>query len=134
MSIDEGLIDWISEALEPMGTVTMRRMMGGATLYLNGTIFAIMDSGTFGGALWMKADKESEAIWEAAGCRAFTYERKDGKMSSMPYRLAPDEVYDDADEMRRWAALAVEAGLRAPAKKAKAGKKAQTRTPTTRSG
>jgi len=119
MSFDEGLVDWISEALEPMGTVTMRKMMGGATLYLNGTVFAIIDSGSYGGAVWMKADEESAPIWEAAGCRPFTYERKDGKMSSMPYRLAPDDVFDDADEMRRWAELAVEAGLRAPAKKGK---------------
>ena len=32
----------------------------------------------------------------------------------------PDEVYDDADELRRWAALAVEAGVRGPRPKRKA--------------
>jgi DNA transformation protein and related proteins len=37
----------------------------------------------------------------------------------MNYRRAPDEVYDDAEEMRRWARLAIEASLRAPKKKPK---------------
>jgi DNA transformation protein len=34
----------------------------------------------------------------------------------MNYRRAPDDVYDDADELRRWAMLALEAGRRAPKK------------------
>jgi DNA transformation protein and related proteins len=56
MSLDQSLIDWVSETLEPMGAITMRRMMGGATLYLDGTVFAILDSGRQGGGLWFKAD------------------------------------------------------------------------------
>jgi DNA transformation protein len=38
MAVDEGLVAWVTEALEPVGAVTMRRMMGGATLYLGGAI------------------------------------------------------------------------------------------------
>ena len=41
-----------TKALEPMGRVSLRKMMGGATLYLDGTIFAIMVDGE----LWLKAD------------------------------------------------------------------------------
>jgi hypothetical protein len=43
--LDEGLSNGFGEALEPLGRVTMRKMMGGATLYLDGVIFAIMDEG-----------------------------------------------------------------------------------------
>jgi DNA transformation protein len=39
-----------------------------------------------------------------------------GKAGSRNYRRAPDDIYDDADELRRWAALALEAGRRAPKK------------------
>ena len=42
---------------------------------------------------------------------------KDGKVDVMNYRRAPQDVYDDPDAMRRWAALAVEAGLRGASKK-----------------
>jgi DNA transformation protein len=118
MSVDQGLVDWVAEALEPMGTVTMRKMMGGATLYLDGAVFAIVDSEAQGGGLWFKADKESDAAWDAADCPRFTYDR-DGQPATMNYRRAPDDVYDDADEMRRWATLALEASLRAPKKKPK---------------
>jgi DNA transformation protein len=113
MSIDEGLLAWATEALEPLGRVTMRRMMGGATLYLDGTVFAILDEEQ----LWFKADAASDAEWDEAGCERFTVTFADGRSGSMNYRRAPLDVYDDPDEMRRWARLALEAGLRAAAKK-----------------
>ncbi|MES2097472.1 MAG: TfoX/Sxy family protein [Pseudomonadota bacterium] len=115
MAADRGLIDWVSEALEPVGTVTQRAMMGGATLYCDGTIFAIVASG---GGLWLKSDAVSDAIWDDAGCERFSYDMN-GKVGNMNYRRAPDDVYDDADELRRWARLAIEAGQRAPVKKPK---------------
>lgn len=113
MSLDEGLYAWVQEALEPMGAVTMRRMMGGATLYLDGTVFALLDQDE----LWLKADSESDSIWDLEGCDKFAVTFKDGKVDVMNYRRAPQDVYDDAEALQRWAALAVEAGLRAAAKK-----------------
>jgi DNA transformation protein len=112
MAADPALIDWVVEALEPIGTVTHRRMMGGATLYLDGTIFAIVGRGE----LWFKADAESDAVWDAAGCDRFTV-NMGGKPASMNYRRAPADVYDDPDAMREWAGLGIAAGQRAPAKK-----------------
>lgn len=119
MAFDQGLVDWVEEAMAPLGTVTMRKMMGGATLYLDGTIFAIVASE---GLLWIKADTTSDAIWDEAGCPRFTMTFKDGKVDSMNYRRAPDDVYDDADALREWASLGVAAGLRAPVKKKRAAK------------
>ena len=113
MSFDDGLYAWAQEALEPLGTVTMRRMMGGATLYLDGTVFAILDEGE----IWFKSDAEADALWDSEGCEKFTVTFKDGKVDAMNYRRGPADVYDDARAMRRWAALAVEAGLRGAAKK-----------------
>jgi len=123
MAADEGLVDWVTEAMEPVGRVTKRAMMGGATLYCDGIIFAIVASG---GGLWLKADAESDAIWDDEGCERFTYDMN-GKPGSMNYRRAPDDVYDDADELRRWATLALEAGRRAP-KKAPPRRTARTAT------
>jgi hypothetical protein len=48
MAVDEGLVAWVTEALEPVGSVTMRRMMGGATLYMDGTIFGIVHDASSG--------------------------------------------------------------------------------------
>jgi DNA transformation protein len=113
MSFDEGLYAWVGEALEPLGAVTMRKMMGGATLYLDGTVFAILDEGE----LWLKSDADADAIWDAEGCERFSVTFKDGRVDTMNYRRAPPDVYDDPDAMRHWAALALEAGLRSAAKK-----------------
>jgi DNA transformation protein len=116
MSIDEGLYAWVEEALEPIGRVSMRKMMGGATLYLDSAIFAIMVDGE----LWFKADDESNAIWDEAGCtERFSVTFKDGRVETMNYRGAPTDVYDDAEAMRHWARLAVEAGMRGASKKRK---------------
>jgi DNA transformation protein len=113
MAYDRGLIDWVTEALEPIGVVTHRPMMGGATLYCDGVVFAIVADD----ALWFKADKVSDAEWDAVGAPRFTYEMGEGRTGSMNYRRAADDVYDDADEMRRWAELALEAGRRGPTKR-----------------
>jgi DNA transformation protein len=79
MSIDEGLYAWVHEALEPMGSVTMRKMMGGATLYLDGIIFAIMVDGE----LWLKSDAEADSVWDAVSRERFTVTFKDGTVDSM---------------------------------------------------
>ena len=109
MAVDEGLVAWIDEAMAPLGTVTRRAMMGGATLYCDGLVFAIVAAD----ALWFKADAASDPAWDAAGAERFSYKRGGG-FATMNYRRAPDDVYDDLDELRRWACLALEAGARAP--------------------
>ena len=121
--IDQGLVDWITEALEPVGRITMRKMMGAATLYCDGAIFAVVDEGE----VWFKADAESDAQWDEAGCERFTVTEKDGRVLTMNYRRAPADVYDDADAMRQWASLAIAAGHRSAAKKSKPKRKPGTR-------
>lgn len=113
MAFDEGLYALVQEALEPPGSVTMRKMMGGATLYLDGAIFAILDEDQ----IWFKADATSDAVWDAQGCERFSMTFKDGRVETMNYRRAPGEVYDDPEALQRWAALAHEAGLRGAAKR-----------------
>lgn len=112
MSRQAELVDWVSEAMEPVGTVTRRAMMGGQTLYLDGVVFAIVAFDQ----LWFKGDAANDAEWDAAHADKFTYERE-GRTATMNYRAAPEDAYDDPDELRRWAGLGLAAGRRAAAKK-----------------
>lgn len=114
-SLDEGLLAWVQEALEPMGRVTMRRMMGAATLYLDGTLFAVLQGSEIG----FKADTESNPIWDREGCERFSLTFKDGRVETINYRRGPLDVYDDPEAMQRWAALALDAGFRSARKKRK---------------
>lgn len=120
MSFDESLVALVEEALAPVGAVTMRKMMGGATLYCDGLVFALL----YDDAIWFKADAESDAVWDAQGCEKFTITFKDGRIDTMNYRRAPDDVYDDPDALREWAGLALEAGARAAARKTSGSRKA----------
>ncbi len=113
MAYDAGLVAWAKEALEALGTITHRPMMGAAVLYCDGLVFAVVDEE----AIYFKNDKASAPQWDAAGCPPFSFTGKDGETVSMNYRRAPDEVYDDPEAMREWAALALEASQRAPVKR-----------------
>ena len=116
MSFDEGLYAWVQEALEPLGAVTMRKMMGGATLYLDGTVFAILDEGE----IWLKADAESDPVWDAEGCEKFSVTFKDGKVDVMNYRRRHGRLRDP-EALQGWARARGGVLLRGSAKAA--GKK-----------
>ena len=113
MAFDERLLAWVEDALEPMGRLTFRRMMGGAILYLDGVVFALIDDDE----IWFKSDAEADAIWDVAGCDRFRVTFRDGRVDEMNYRRAPADVHDDAQAMRDHARLALAAGGRAAAKR-----------------
>ena len=110
-----GEIDWLEEAFEGRLCITTRRMFGGWGIYGDGLFFALIADGT----LWLKADAETDALWDAADCPRFTYDfgtdaSGRAKMAgSMNYRCAPDEAFDDAQAMFYWAELALAAAARA---------------------
>lgn len=92
-------------------------MFGGAGIYRDGLMFALVS----GGDIYLKADKETEQRFRAAGSRPFVYSR-DGKSATMSYWSAPDAALDDPAVMHDWAELAFEAALRAPRPKKRASR------------
>lgn len=123
MSVGEGLVDWLEETTAPLGTLSKRAMMGGATFYLDGVAFAIAGLDDF----WFKADAESDADWDAIGAEKFSFTFTNGRTGVMNYRKAPQDVHDDPEAMREWAALALAAGRRAAAKKKPSSSKPRKR-------
>jgi DNA transformation protein len=99
---------------EPFGPVTVRRMFGGSGIYAEGLCFAIEADGD----VYIKADALSQPGFSAAGSAPFTYEAK-GRRTSMAYWRLPEIAHDEADELRRWAGLGLEAARRAAEAKAK---------------
>lgn len=105
-------IAWFRELLEPLGPVSVRRMFGGAGLYVDGRIVGLEIEGT----LYLKTDAFTrERFAEAAG-QPFAYDGK-GKVVTTSYWTPPDEAMDSPEAMLPWARLALEAALRSPAKK-----------------
>jgi DNA transformation protein len=98
MAVSQGFLDMIREMLVPLGSVSSRRMFGGASLYCDGTLFALVDDDV----LFLKADDTTKLRYEAEGCGPFTYEGQTGPVSMQYWRL-PERLYDEPDELLEYA-------------------------------
>lgn len=113
MAVGQEFIDFVHEALAPIGRIRIRRMFGGAGVYADDLFFAILDDGQ----LYLKADTESQPLFEAEGLARFTFTKKDGTVEKMRYFAAPEEVFEDENLLRQWTSLAIDAALRAKRRK-----------------
>ena len=101
--------DFIRDLFAPFGTVTVRRMFGGAGLFVDGLMFGLV----FDGAIFLKVDETSIPDFEREGSKPFVYTRAKSKgrvgRASLSYWLLPERLYDDPDQLAVWArrALAV---------------------------
>ncbi|MDP2067320.1 MAG: TfoX/Sxy family protein [Burkholderiaceae bacterium] len=117
------------ELLSSAGPCTVKRMFGGFGIGVDGLSIAwVMDLGD-GETLWLKADNDTRDLYEAAGCKRFTYTAK-GVEKTVNYYSAPDETMESPQHMASWARLALEAALRA--RKAPAKRPAKARQPAAR--
>lgn len=91
-----------------LGTITARRMFGGHGLYCDGLFIAIITGDT----LYLKADAQTQADFEARGLPRFGYSAG-GKAVQLRYYEAPAEVFDEPQAMRDWGRLALAAAVRA---------------------
>ena len=107
MRTDEGLLTWLSELLEPLGKVSVRRMFGGHGVYLDGVFIAIVD----GDRPYFKADAQSEGEFRAAGGEPFVFDSR-GKHVETSYWSLPESAFDSAEDMRPWARRALAAAER----------------------
>ena len=109
MSASAEYLDFIKEQLSGFGPVTARRMFGGAGIFRDGLMFALIADET----LYLKADKASQGDFEALSLPPFTYGTKVRTRTVMSYWRAPEVCLDDPDEMAAWARKAYGAALRA---------------------
>ena len=100
---------YCAELLSGLGPVRVKRMFGGHGIYVDDLFVAIV----VGEALYLKADRQTVAQFEAAGCAPFTYSARGNRRVSMGYRAAPAEAMDSPALMRPWVELAMQAALRA---------------------
>jgi DNA transformation protein and related proteins len=101
------------ELLSAAGTARARRMFGGHGLYVDERFVAvIVEDG-----LYLKANAETRARFEAAGCRQWVYHGGRAPVA-MPYWSAPEEAMDSPGAMRPWALLAMQAATVKPVAKA----------------
>lgn len=123
MTASDAFIEFLRDQLRGMGAIAVRRMFGGAGVYAEGTMFALIADDT----LYFKADDATRADFEAEGMEPFNYTTKDGRNTIMSYWRAPERLFDEPDEMQSWARKALAAAKRSGSKKKVPARKKKVR-------
>lgn len=106
--------DYVAELFEGLGDIAIRRMFGGAGVFYDGVMFALIVDDT----LYLKVDDTNREKFEAAGSRPFTFEKKkSGTTMLTSYYELPETLFDEPDDLIEWARESVDVALRADAKK-----------------
>jgi DNA transformation protein and related proteins len=114
----------IRELFSVFGPVEVRRLFGGAGIFADGTMFALVHDGV----VYLKVDEESAPAFEREQLEAFSYSRKGERASLASYRRMPDRLYDDPDELATWARAALAAAHRSGARKSPAKARRQRKS------
>ena len=116
------LDDLLLEGLRPLGSVAVRRMFGGAGVFIDGLMIGLVSDDE----LYLKTDGRTQERFQAEGLGPFRYAKKGGQTVVMSYWRAPERLLDDPDELRDWAREALAVARRA---RATGGADARSRQP-----
>ena len=113
----------VRELFAAFGTVVVKRMFGGAGIYAEETMFALVHDGL----IYLKVDQHNAPDFERENLAPFTYTTRHGKRAAMSHRRMPDRLYDDPEELATWARGALAAARRLPARKGASKTKSRMR-------
>ena len=106
-------MEFLRDALAPLGHVTARRMFGKTGVFCEGVMLGMIRDET----LYLRVDDDNRAAFaEAAAHPPLDYE-KGGSTIALAFWRAPDRLMDDPDELLAWARLALGAARRVAAKR-----------------
>lgn len=102
MTISASYLEMLRDLLAPLGDLRIKKMFGGASIYVDAVIVALVADDT----LYFKADARTQKRYEAEGLGPFTYEGKT-RPFSMSYWRVPERLFDEPDELLEWASEAL---------------------------
>ena len=105
----------IRELFAEFGPVEVRRMFGGAGVFVGGVMIALISREV----IHLKADDETIPEFEREGLSPFTYSTSKGEQKLTSYWRMPERLYDDPEELAQWARRAHAVAMRAAARKRK---------------
>jgi DNA transformation protein and related proteins len=121
--------DFLAELFAGFGPVTIRRMFSGFGISTDGINFAL----ALRGGIYLRADEQTIAHFEAEGARPFQYQTRAKTVTVNSYWQLPERLYDDPQALTDWARAALAAAQRAALRKRpRARKKARAGSATAR--
>lgn len=97
MAINEGFKDYILDQLRDFGSVTVKKMFGGAGIYHEGVIFGLIADDV----LYFKVDDHNRGDYEQFGMGPF--QPFANKPMVMSYYEVPPQVLENTSQLREWA-------------------------------
>jgi DNA transformation protein len=112
MVASDSFAEFLCEQLAPLGPLRMRRMFGKTGVFCDGLMLGMVTDNT----LYFRVDDDNRtAFAEAASFPPLNYEKK-GSTIDLSFWRAPDRLFDEPDELVRWARIALSAARRVAAK------------------
>lgn len=99
MAISDEFIAYVVEQFSTWGTVSVRRMFGGAGLYREGTMFAVIAEDV----AYLKVDDSNREDFLRAGSGPFAPYPEKIKTTIRTYFEIPADILENPDELARWA-------------------------------
>jgi DNA transformation protein len=113
--------DFLIDLFADFGPVTIRKMFSGYGISADGINFAL----ALRAGLFFRADAMTIPDFEAEGSRPFQYSTRAKTVTVNSYWELPARLFDDSEDLVRWARAALAAAQRAKVKKPKAKKAAK---------
>lgn len=106
MAVSAEFLEYVLDQLQIWAEVRAKRMFGGAGLYREGKMFALVANDV----LYFRAGEMNRHDYQNAGSQPF--QPSQGKKILMPYYEVPGHVLEDPEELARWAEKALSVAKR----------------------
>jgi DNA transformation protein and related proteins len=109
MGLTPGFRDYLFDVLAPLGKIETKRFFGLDGIKADGAMLGfVLDE-----RIYFRTDEQSRSAYAEEGGTPFTFD-KSGEAIVTSYYTIPDRLYDEPEELVRWARRARVAALKAP--------------------
>lgn len=107
-------VEFVLDCMTAVGPVKPVRFFGGTGLLIDGVQFAYVSGNN---RLYFVVDDETRPRYEAQGMGPFWYTRKTGRREVRRWYELPEDVLQEAGELRLWSQDAIRIAGRTPSKR-----------------
>src|SRR5262245_27418280 len=100
--------EFLCEQLAPLGRITTRRMFGKTGVFCDGVMLGMVTANT----LYLRVDDGNRAAFEEARSSPPLNYAKNGTLIDLSFWRMPDRLFDEPDELLKWARAALAAARR----------------------
>ena len=110
MALTAAFKDYLKELLDPVGKFSTKRVFGLDGIMADGVLLGfVIDE-----RIHFRTDEETVEAYRKGGSTPYTFTKRTGEFIVTSYYSLPDHLYDEPEELVRWARRARQAALKSP--------------------